>query len=74
MNYLEWLNIYKLILKLLIINIKNKNHTLNGARLDLLTSSTSFYLSLTLCLKDSISAKRTTINAMCSLILLCNAA
>ncbi len=49
----------------LLWNIKNNNHTLNGAKLDLLTSSTYFYLSLTLCLKDYISANRTTINAMC---------
>ena len=35
-----------------IQEIKNNNQTLKGAKLDLLTSSTYFSLSLTLCLRD----------------------
>lgn len=52
--------------------MKNKNiynQAFNGSKLDLLTSFTSSSLSLTLFLRVSISANRTTINAMCSFIL-----
>lgn len=42
-----------------------------GDKLALLTYSTSFYLSAILFLRVSISAKRTTIRAKCSLTLFC---
>ncbi len=48
------------------------NQILYGARLDLLTYSTSFYFYLTLCLNASIYANNTTKSARCSWILLCS--
>lgn len=56
--------IYLIVVFITLLKIKNYQ-TLNGAKLDLLTSSTYFSLSLTLCLNDSISAKSTTIKAIC---------
>lgn len=53
------------------IKINQINQTLKGTKLDLLTSSTSISLSLTLFLSDYIYANKITIKAMHSLIRFC---
>ncbi len=46
----------------------SKDQTMLGAKLDFLTSTTSIYLSRTLCLNVSISANSTTMSPRCSVI------